>query len=289
MAGVPIPVPTVGAVVLLGWMERDFAINYLMNECVFDPPLTAQRAEEIWDGYRQTVAALPDRDASAPPTIPLNAEEQRTAATFMQFHRMSLNIRDVIKIDPGNLVTYQFYVIIPQVERYAPDAVNANRYARHSLNTVRGDHQIQIHHAINMMDVAVPHGEFAFIFNQEAAQFQVLEQARHISVSAFQNRMILWAGYHRSYARMASANPDGMDRSLLVALTTDADFFVSPQSPNQGLRAMVTGLRPPLFRDFFDETLFMRVNLKRKRFVLQVRAQIAPVDDIQIIPVVGRH
>jgi hypothetical protein len=43
---------------------------------------------------------------------------------------------------------------------------------------------------------------------------------------------------------------------------------------------MVTGLRPPLLRDFFDPTFFMRVNLKRKRFILQVRAQIAAVDDI---------
>jgi hypothetical protein len=273
-------VPTVEAVVVVGWMEREPAINFLMNECVFDPPLTPERAEEIWARYHQAVAALPERNALAPQRIPMNGEEQRAAAAFMQFHRGSPNIREVIKIDPSNLITYQTHVIIPQMQRYALDAITAARYARYSLGTARGNHNIQIHHALNMMDIAVPHGEFAFIFNQQTNQFQVLEQARHISVTAFGDRMLLWAGYHRSYARIASANPDAMDRSLLVALTTDADFLVSPHSPNQGLRAMVTGLRPTFFRDFFDDTLFMRVNLKRKRFVLQVRAQIAPVDDV---------
>jgi hypothetical protein len=126
------------------------------------------------------------------------------------------------------------------------------------------------------MDVAVPHGEFAFVFNQQIGQFQVQELARHISVTRFQDRMLLWAGYHRSYAFMTNENPDGIERSLLVALTTDADFLVSAQSPNQGLRAVICGLRPPLFRDFLDRDLFMDVNLKENagcyKFALHVLA-----------------
>jgi len=136
-----------------------------------------------------------------------------------------------------------------------------------------------IRQGLNAMDVDVPHGEFAFAFNQGTSQFYIMELARHISVTAFQDRMLLWAGYHRSYAFIANTNPEGIERSLLVALTTDADFLVSAQSPNQGLRAMVCGLRPPLFRDFFDDALFMEVNLKRKRFVLQVRALCVGVND----------
>jgi hypothetical protein len=129
------------------------------------------------------------------------------------------------------------------------------------------------------MDVSVPHGEFAFIYNQRSNRFEVIEQARHVSVTAFQNRMLLWAGYHRSYARMASANPEGTGRSLLVALTTDADLFVSAQSPNQGLRAMVCGSRPSLLGDFLDPSFFMQVKLRKKRFQLQIRGQIVPIND----------
>jgi hypothetical protein len=111
------------------------------------------------------------------------------------------------------------------------------------------------------------------------AGFQIQEQARHVSVTAYDNRLLLWAGYHRSYARIASANPEGMDRSLLVVLTTDATFLFSHDSPNQGLRAMLCGLRPPLLGDFLDESLFMRVKLRRRRYELQIRAKVVSIND----------
>jgi hypothetical protein len=90
--------------------------------------------------------------------------------------------------------------------------------------------------------------------------------------------MMLWAGYHRSYARMVSMAPEAIDRSLVVALTEDGNFKVSPASPNHGEREMLTGGRPPLFSDFFAEGFFMKVKLRKKRFELQIRAQITALD-----------
>ncbi|MGA3165028.1 MAG: hypothetical protein ABSF14_02805 [Terriglobia bacterium] len=279
------PVQTVDTKIVLGWMERDFAVNYLVNECVFDPPLSQERALAHWEEYRAKVDALPEREANAPTRLPLNREERQAAEEFLRFHRNlgpAGSVRDVIKIDPIGLVAYQFYVILDKVAEYT-DHVMANTWcARNCLAKIQGPHNIQISHRLNAMDISVPHGEFAFIFNQQLGRFDVIEQARHVSVTAFQNRMILWAGYHRSYARMASANPDGTDRSLLVALTTDADFFVSAQSPNQGLRAMVCGSRPCLLGDFLDASLFIQVKLRKKRFQLQVRSQVVPINDDSI-------
>lgn len=271
---------TIAARIVIGWMAREAAINYLTNECVFDEPLTAELAEQKWAEYRDKVAALPERDCSAPIRLPMSAAEQRHADDFMRFHRQYINgsVREVIKINPLNLVTHQPHVLLDQAGAYAADATDAAHFARHSLATARGVHNIQIQAGLNAMDIIVPHGEFAFAFEPQTSAWGVIETARHISVTAFQNRMLLWAGYHRSYAFMDRANPDGIERSLLVALTTDADFLLSPQSPNQGLRATVCGLRPTLFRDFFDGDLFMTVSLKRKRFVLQVRAQCVGVD-----------
>lgn len=271
---------TVAARIVIGWMAREAAINYLMNECVFDEPLTVVTAEQKWGEYRDRVTALPERDCSAPVRLPMSHVEQRHADDFMRFHRQYINgsVREVVKINPLNLVTHQPHVILDQAGVYTPDATDAARYARHSLATARGAHNIQIQHGLNAMDIAVPHGEFAFAFDPAHGTWGVIETARHVSVTAFQNRMLLWAGYHRSYAFMDRANPEGIERSLLVALTTDADFLLSPHSPNQGLRAIVCGLRPTLFRDFFDGDLFMSVNLKRKRFVLQIRAQCVGVD-----------
>ncbi len=128
------------------------------------------------------------------------------------------------------------------------------------------------------MDIRVPHMEFCFVFIPKEG-FQIQELARHVSVTAYGDRMILWAGYHRSYARMTSANPEAIERSLLAVLTTDADFVLSPDSPNHGLRAMVRGLRPPLFADFLDERFFMDVRLRKKRFELQIRANIVAIDE----------
>jgi hypothetical protein len=91
--------------------------------------------------------------------------------------------------------------------------------------------------------------------------------------------MMLWAGYHRSYARMLSIAPDAMDRSLVVALTKDADLKVSTGSPNHGERKILTGPRPPLFGDFFDARFFMNVKLRKRRFELRVRAELVPVDE----------
>jgi hypothetical protein len=273
------PVPrTMPAKVLLGWLPKEAALQFL-NDCVFNEPLTPERAEGIWSEHRDRVAALPERDCTAPVSLPLTREEKALADSFMQFHRQSANVREVIKINPLNLVTHQPYVNLDQSGKYRQDAINATRYAKHSLAIAQGTHNMQVQAGLNMMDVQVPHGEFAFFFNQQMGQFQVLELARHISVTGFQDRMLLWAGYHRSYAFMDRANPEGIERSLLVALTTDADFLVSPQSPNQGLRAVICGLRPPLFRDFLDRDLFMDVNLKRKRWVLQVRSACVGVDD----------
>jgi hypothetical protein len=266
------------AKVLLGWLPKEAAIQ-LLNECVFPDPMTPEVAERTWEQYRDRVEALPDRDYSAPAVIPLTQEEKSHADGFVRFHRQNANVREVIKINPLNLVIHQPYVNLDQSGKYRRDARSASRYAKHSLALAQGGHPMNIQSGLNAMDVAVPHGEFAFVFNQQIGQFQVQELARHISVTRFQDRMLLWAGYHRSYAFITNENPEGIERSLLVALTTDADFLVSPQSPNQGLRAVLCGLRPPLFRDFLDRGLFMDVHLKRKRWVLQIRSACVGIDD----------
>ena len=272
---------TVPARVVIGWFEKEAAINYLMNECVFDPPMTAEAAGKLWSDYRDKVMALPKRDCSAPARLSLSAAERKHADAFMDIYSRIPNgsVKDVVKINPLNLVTHQPHVLLHKAAEYSADATDAAHFARHSLATARGLHQMQLHHALNTMDIAVPHGEFGFAFDPTTSSWCVIETARHISVTAYQDRMLLWAGYHRSYAFMDKENPEGIERSLLVALTTDADFLLSPESPNQGLRAIVCGLRPALFRDFFAGNLFMTVNLKRKRFVLQVRAQCVGVDN----------
>ena len=267
---------TVEGVVLLGWLERDFAVKFLLNECVWDPSLSEASAEELWNVYRERVNSMPDRSALAPERLVLTAEEKQRANAFLSFHGVPHrpgSIREVIKIDPQNLVVHQPYICIDRVKEHKTNKADGD-----TLCAATRTHPVRINSGINLANVEVPHGEFAFVFEQQAGQFMVLETARHVSVTHVGDRMLLWAGYHRSYACMLNANPDGIDRSMLVALTTDADFFVSEQSPNQGLRAMVCGLRPPLFRDFLDDRFFIKVRLRKKRWELQIRAQCVGIN-----------
>lgn len=117
--------------------------------------------------------------------------------------------------------------------------------------------QAQIMSMPNDVRVKIPHAEFIFNFINPSGQnpggFQIQEMAKHITATAYDKRLLLWSGYHRSFALMTNEYPDGMDRSLVVVLTNDGEAVLSPQSPNHGVREMLRGLRPPLFADFLDE------------------------------------
>jgi hypothetical protein len=275
---------TVDAVILLGWMERNVAVNYIRNECIFDRQVGEQEAEQLWLTYHDRVQAMPVREAAAPERLPLTNEEQAAADKFLTFHRRNFpgggSVRDVIKVNPLGLVAHQSYIVLDRSRSYMDNASAKTWCARYTLITERPAQQIQMRHGMNVADVAIPHQEFSLVYNTDASRFEVEELAKHAGVSAFGNRMILWSGYHRAYARMVSAKPDGMERSsLLVALTTDADFLVSAQSPNQGLRAVICGPRPPLFGDFFDDRFSMRTKLRKKRYELQIRAQVVAINE----------
>src|SRR5205807_8267688 len=140
-------------------------------------------AEQVWTQYHDAVESLPVRNCEAPQRVPLTREEQNIATDFMRVHQQNANVREIIKINPLNLVTHQPHVNLNQCGIYAQDAATAARYARHSLAIPRGTHNMAIRAELNIMDVDVPHGEFAFAFNQNAHQFHILELARHISVT----------------------------------------------------------------------------------------------------------
>src|SRR5712691_9659377 len=96
--------------VLLGWMSRDQAINFLLNDCVFDPPIDAAAAERIWREYRDRAEAIPERQPIMPARLPLNHNERVHAKQFMRFlnTRGSHDIIDTIKIDLSQLAVHQY-------------------------------------------------------------------------------------------------------------------------------------------------------------------------------------
>lgn len=289
------PVPrTLEAVILPGWMERDDAVNLLVNECVSDPPLTQVAAATLWRQFRDRAEALPERPALEPTHEPLTHLEQQHAQRFMTFLRgMGVtDIQRVIKIDLSNLVIFQYYVITERAEEYKNRIGNVPpKDAEECLPTSLNNAQVQIAYTRNgpnsQADIDLPHAEFFFGVNPATAMFSATQFLRHVTVTRAQavsgTRLVLTAGYHRSYARMLSRTPTAAARSALVALA--ANTLVSP--PTQlgvgvigGVFGLAPfGLRPALFADFFTDGLFMKVNLRRKRYQLQVRSTLVALDD----------
>src|SRR5262249_37217433 len=118
----------------------------------------------------------------------------------------------------------------------------------------------------------VPHAEFSvsgIALPNGQRHLSPIEWPKWVTAVPCDGRWLLWAGYHRSYARIAYTNagdPEGAVKRavplVLVANVTGRPFAAEAL-------ARATGPRPPLFRDFFDDTLFFTVQLRRKRYELR--------------------
>lgn len=269
---------TVEAILLPGWMTDEQVIKTFVEECV-DPKCDEKKAIQIRDEYRTRIENSPERLALAPKNQELTANEKRAADSFLKIQRQAQNknVADVIKIDPSFCVAHQLQIILDRSEEYKKQASNLQSKLQMSLPPAPPARQMQVLAGTNEIRIPVPHAEF--MLGVGPTGLGVAEMAKHITVSAYDNRLLLWAGYHRSLAAISVANPEGIERSLVVVLTYDAALLVSPDSPNPGIREMLRGLRPPLLMDFLDDRFSMRVKLRKKRCELWVQGRIMWLDD----------
>jgi hypothetical protein len=216
----------------------------------------------------------------APELQHLTDREEESARKFLaQMYRNGVrNIRNVIKIDPTLLVVHQLVIVLDKAREYQGRLKTMDGWIRECLPTRMVEHQLQVKFmqsgTNSSMDVSLPHGEFFFAQNPMTGAFQVVQGGRHVTVQSFDHRMLLSAGYHRTYARVACATPEANERPVLAALVRDT--LPSSQSALAGNKRLadLRGLRPPLFADFLDESLFMKVRLREKRYALEVRARV---------------
>ena len=118
--------------------------------------------------------------------------------------------------------------------------------------------------------VDLPHAEFVVIPTATGVNFQ--ERDRYITAvpTPSGSRLVLWAGYHRSYALLDLCQTGGeaAGAAPLVTVMTgipEVTGFFAPSSKRAVARDAVLGDRPALLRDFFDPDLFISVNLRKKR------------------------
>jgi len=265
--------------VLLGWLSREGAIKYLREDCVFDPQLTIEQAEAMWEEKKAAVDALELRQAQAPAQLALKPAEQEAANKFLAALRRNPGglgvVQRVVKLDPRGLVCRQFDINLDRANEYAAHIESPHWTTRNCLALTRQNQNQQLPWVAipGGWDFTLPHGEFMLGFNGQ--MFGIVQGSPHVTVSSVQARTVLWAGYHRCYARAAAmVNPDTKERSVLAALTTEADLAVAT---NQPLRDLLFAERPALLGDFFDDRLCMEVELHRKRYELQIRVKVAGI------------
>jgi hypothetical protein len=268
-------------------MEREEAIEFLRDRCFFEPRLGENQCLEIWNDYRHRVEALEERRIAVPRRRMLTPQEGNWERRFLDFVHSngSTNVRSLIKVNLMELVVHQKIILTARSADYAARLLNAGAWRELALPVSQQQFNYQTAYR-NMgsraeVDMDIPDGEWFLVPSNCRGEFHLraAPALRHVTVTQPEpDRMLLWAGYHRSYARALRDQPDGMESPALVAL---AENVVSP--PIAGNETpfdrLVRGLRPPFFGDFFDDRLFIRVDLLRRRPQMRIRSEIAWIDD----------
>jgi hypothetical protein len=252
---------------LLGWMSKEEALAFLMGQAV--PPLSEAAAIELWESYRQKVAQLGNRGCQKPATGKHSLKEKLAADRIIKASRKNgqRNVKALIKVDPLDLVVHQLRIFEERAEPYVALVCDPVMRVKTCLPSLPGSIQLQFKRVAGKTIIELPHGEFRIALgpnNKPAIQ----EMAHHIAITPFDDRFLLWAGYHRTYAvTLASqANPEEIERLVPAVLTTDAeDDFLAETARFSEKRAMVFGACPALFRDFFDPDLCLSINLRKQR------------------------
>lgn len=173
---------------------------------------------------------------------------------------------EVIKVCAANILAKQFYVLADRSEEYknkmSDEVQRANHCFGEGLNCASPLAFRQVDQCHWVVDL--PH--FEYVINKVPQGFNFQERDRHIlAVRAPENRLVLWAGYHRTHAVLCHTpgEPDAVAPLLTVmsGIPEVDDFFSRPSV----VRDKLLSKRPALLRDFLDEDLFMIVNLRKTK------------------------
>src|SRR5271156_3572213 len=283
----PQPPSTYTGVALLGWMERDQAVRFLMEDCSFEKPLSESEAEAVWRKWRDRAAALPEREACAPEPVPLTAAENAHAARFLQFvGALGVSGVQVIKIDPLQLIVGQYHIAIDVAAAHAGQPHADDGWMEHLLPAPPSTPHLNINSPRRNFDTEImidlPHAEFIFGVHAHGG-FGPKEMLGYVMALKVGGRMMLGKGYHRLYSRISASGGSFPERLSLVALDPSTltpppnSAKVEASSSSHGLD--IFGPRSAIFADFFTEGLAMPVYLRKKRYQLQVRATWVAINE----------
>lgn len=262
---------TIKARIILGWLSQEDALGHLAK-CVFQPALTEEQKIALWNAAREKVAALPAIPYEPPARLKLSLLEKSNISKFLKSQKKTpsgrKHVDKVLKLDPTRLAIHQFMVVTDRSKEHGNQMKEHKARIRRCLGIGLDEgHKVTQRTEGNKTIVSLPH--FEFELKSRTGGFDVNEMPRYISVVESGGRLVLWGGYHRTYALLSQMTPDAAGATAplvtLIKDVPDADRLFALPSSRPAVREAIFAARPAFFGDFFDPDLFIEVDLLKQR------------------------
>ena len=260
---------------LLGWMDREQAVKFLTEDCVFSTPLSSGAAEEIWKLRKTIVESLPPWEHPAQ-RLPLSAADLKAARAFRSRHPEAESVVDFVRLNPMDLVVHQPWVS-PAISHGYLDRVTPDKWLRTALLDPPSNSRLKWRNEGNTIIFDLPHFEFALAGPLHPdGQMRVTEAPGFITVSFHANRALLLSGYHRTFAcAQHGLEAVNAPRGVLFGMS---NHLAAMGSAADEIRRMMEKPRPPRMSDFFDDRLFLPVMLRRRRCRMRISWEVVEID-----------
>lgn len=266
---------------LLGWMKRDEAQKFLMEDCVFENPVSAVRAEEIWLEYKHKVEALPVEEPRPADIVSMSAADIKAIRKFRSRFPNEQSVVDIVRLNPMELLVHQLWVSPSLAEPYMVSAAPA-KWTQTALLDPPSAAPSKPRREGNAMVFDLPHPEFLLVEREGAdALLQVFAPQAFVTVAFHAGRAVLLTGYHRTFAlaqqMMGNSNAP---RGVLFGVSNALELLGSDADD---VRTMMTSARPPRLADFFNPELCLSVRMRKRHYRMRVSYEIAEGDGVEAV------
>jgi len=271
---------------LLGWMDREQALKFLMEDCLFSAPLPSRIAEEIWKFHKTVAENLPPDEPRSIRKLPLSAADLKAARKFRSWHPDAVSVVDFVRLNPMDLVVHQLWASTAIADGYR-DKVAPDKWLYTALLDPPSDSRLKWRRDDEKVIFDLPHSEFVLAGPvQPSGELRVSEAQGFVTVAFHADRALLMSGYHRTFACA--------QRALEVAnaphgvLFGVSNYLTAMGSAADDVLRVMEGPRPPRMADFFDERLFLPVTLRRRRYQMRVSYELVEIAEEEPQPVEGQ-
>ena len=148
----------IDAVVLLGWMKQEAAVNFLREMCVFAPPITHASATELWLRLRGFVEQRQERTLHRLEECALTPQEADAAARFVEEQvRTGGLAQSVIKVDPWELCVRQPGVTLDRCAHFERVCHTREQWIEQWLHPLPTSMEGRVRASINLVNIELPH------------------------------------------------------------------------------------------------------------------------------------